>query len=250
MLVALPALAQDGAAARMAEAERARRELDRAAAEMRARAEAEQARMAREDSQRLAVEARRRADENDARQRALAAEYDRRRLQSQGQAYADKWQAELERRAAEQRAWAADEEAQRAADRQRDSSRATAVPSVVVPATPSYRYSKLPTPAKTARVRPARLNEGVVLCQPADGSQWRCTGPLRVAFGNLSAGLDAVATACGRGVPRNLGRVRGMRAFGCGFAVDPGSFEPGQRDVAAVFGVDVPGRLTYPVSQR
>lgn len=96
------------------------------------------------------------------------------------------------------------------------------------------------------------FKEGVVLCNqpnPAVAS-FSCKGPLQ----NVSTRLDvpeatvALGQACGsdRSI-RDLGMVKGFRAFGCGFGIHPTARDyPGNTDVPAQLGVDfVPGRGAY-----
>jgi hypothetical protein len=243
---AAPLAAQDAAQQAQAEAERARRELDRAAAEADARSAADRARLAREEAERLAAEARRRVD---ARQEALAAEYARRRSEREAQLQAQQSETDLARRAAEQRVRIAEDEARRA---ELERSRADAIrraqeqQSRIDAQRPPgpYRYGTR-QPAKAEPDRLIAMKEGVVLCQPTREAEWRCTGPLRVVVGKLDAGRTIVAAACGAGTIRDLGRARGLRAFGCGFGLNPRSGAPGNRDVPALFGIEVPGRATF-----
>lgn len=96
------------------------------------------------------------------------------------------------------------------------------------------------------------FKEGIVLCrQPNPSSKsWSCQGPLQ----NTSAVLDtpnmtvALGQACGsdRSI-RDLGMVKGYRAFGCGFGIHPTARDyPGNTDVPAKLGIDfIPGRRSY-----
>lgn len=96
------------------------------------------------------------------------------------------------------------------------------------------------------------FKEGVVLCQqPSPSSRsFNCQGPLQ----NISTPLDeartqiALGQACGsdRSI-RDLGMVKGYRAFGCGFGIHPTARDyPGNADVPARLGIDfIPGRGSY-----
>lgn len=96
------------------------------------------------------------------------------------------------------------------------------------------------------------FKEGVVLCrqQSASSRSFSCQGPLQ----NVSTPLDdartqaALGQACGsdRSI-RDLGMVKGYRAFGCGFGIHPTAKDyPGNRDVPARLGIDfIPGRGAY-----
>ena len=100
--------------------------------------------------------------------------------------------------------------------------------------------------------QPVEFKEGVVLCrQPSPSSKtFNCQGPLQ----NVSTPLDeaqtqaALGQACGsdRSI-RDLGMVKGYRAFGCGFGIHPTARDyPGNNDVPARLGIDfVPGRGSY-----
>lgn len=230
------------AGAQQPEVDQARRELDRLDAEARAQAAADRAWMASEEAQRLAAEARARA-EGDARQRALAAEYERRRSESTAQAQAAQAEADLGRRAAEQRLRAAEDGANRAAQR------ASAGPPVptppLQPSTTAPRRRGPPVPPTTPPARVIAMKEAVTLCQRERRDRWRCTGPLRVAYGDIRGSRAAAVDACGGAPIRDLGTVRGLRAFGCGFGLNPRSSAPGNRDVPALFGVEIPGRLSF-----
>ena len=99
---------------------------------------------------------------------------------------------------------------------------------------------------------PVEFKEGVVLCQQASLSSqsFSCQGPLQ----NVSTPLDeartqtALGQACGsdRSI-RDLGMVKGYRAFGCGFGIHPTARDyPGNTDVPAKLGIDfIPGRGSY-----
>lgn len=254
---AIPVAAQDGSEAAVrqarqaqAEAERARRELDRMDAASLARAEADRARVDREEARRLAAEGRRQADEADARQRALAAEYARRGSDLRAQAQADAAEADLARRAAERRVWAAEDAARRAEDERRRA----AVDRAVRPPPPLTGSSRR-VPTEQQRLaerrrqqqaaRPIAMKEGVALCWRLRGSQWRCDGPLQSTQGEIDGDREAVAKACGADTIRDLGTVRSYRVFGCGFGINPGSGAPGNLDVPAMFGITVPGRATF-----
>ena len=231
-----PLAAQD-----TADVDRARRELDRLNAEAQAQAAADRARMAHEDARRLAAEA-------DARQQALAAEYARRRSESEAQAQAARSEADLARHAAEQRLRIAEDDLRRS-EAQRGVA-ATAGPTP--PLQPSTTAPRRRVPANAAPPQPGAgaspviaMKEGVTLCQPDPADQWRCTGPLRVAFGNIGRSRAAAVDACGAAPIRDLGTARGLRAFACGYGLNPRSTAPGNRDVAALFGIDVPGRAIF-----
>lgn len=252
-----PAVAQDSpeAAARLAqqaqaEAERARQEAERAAADARAQAAADRARMAHEEAERLAAEGRRRADPASAREQAIAAEYARRRSEDWARTQAAQSEADLARRAAEQHALAA-EEAARGAEVQRP-------PTGPRPQTrdlpPELTAPRRRQPARRTAAQPSRMEapsrliemkEGIVLCQPDPGDQWRCSGPFRIAYGNIETSRTVVAEACGAGTVRDLGTVRGFRVFGCGFGVNPRSASPGNRDVPELYRVDIPRRAVF-----
>lgn len=100
--------------------------------------------------------------------------------------------------------------------------------------------------------KPVEFKEGVVLCQqPSPSSKsFNCQGPLQ----NVSTPLDearaqtALGQACGsdRSI-RDLGMVKGYRAFGCGFGIHPTARDyPGNADVPARLGIDfIPGRGKY-----
>ena len=207
-----------------------------------AQPDVDQARMAREEAQRLAAEARARA-EGDARQRALAAEYERRRSESAARAQAAQAEADLRRRAAEQRLRAAEDDARRAAGP------ASAGPPVPTPPLqPSTTAPRRRGPAVPPTAAPApviAMKEAVTLCQRERRDRWRCTGPLRVTYGDIAASRAAAVDACGAAPIRDLGSVRGLRAFACGFGLNPRSSAAGNRDVPALFGVEVPGRLSF-----
>lgn len=227
------------AAAGAQDVDQARRELDRLDAE--ARAAADRAWMASEEAQRLAAEARARA-EGDARQRALAAEYERRRSESAARAQAAQAEADLGRRAAEQRLRAAEGEASRAVRRPSEA------PALTPPLQPSTTAPRRRGPAAPPTAAPApviEMKEAVTLCQRERRDRWRCTGPLRVAYGDIRGSRAAAVDACGAAPIRDLGTVRGLRAFGCGFGLNPRSSAPGNRDVPALFGVEIPGRLSF-----
>lgn len=96
------------------------------------------------------------------------------------------------------------------------------------------------------------FKEGIVLCNQPNPSlaSFSCKGPLQ----NVSTKLDvpeatvALGQACGsdRSI-RDLGMVKGFRAFGCGFGIHPTARDyPGNTDVPAQLGVDyIPGRGAY-----
>lgn len=222
------------------EVDQARRELDRLNAEAQAQAAADRARMASEEAQRF--EARARA-ESDARQRALAAEYERRRSDSAAQAQAAQAEADLIRRTAEQRLRAAEDDAGAAA--RAPAPAATPTPPLQ-PSTTAPRRRGPAAPATTPRVGPlVAMKEAVTLCQRETGARWRCTGPLRIAYGDIRTSRAAAVDACGAAPIRDLGTLGGLRAFACGFGLNPRSSAPGNRDVPALFGVEIPGRLSF-----
>ena len=251
------AIAQDGAetGARLAqqaqaEADRARREAERAAADARAEAAAARARMVQEEAERLAAESRRRAEPGNAREQALAAEYARRRSEGWAQSQAAQSEADLASRAAEQRALVAEEAARRA---QAQPPRTESAPQLRgLP--PELTAPRRRQPRAVAAAKPERseasnrliaMKEGIVLCQPDRGDQWRCSGPFRIAYGDIATSRTAVAQACGAGTARDLGTIRGFRAFGCGFGVNPRSASPGNRDVPELYRVDIPRRAVF-----
>lgn len=250
VLCAAPLFAQD-AGARLAQLEldRTRAEFDRARAEAQAQAAVDRARMASENAERLAAEARRRADAANARQRALVAEYERRRSANEAQSQARQSDADLSRRAAEQRVRAAEGEARRAEAQRPRTDRAREVrPSEIDIYAPRRRQAappKQPVARPTVAGRTIAMKEGVVLCQRERSDYWRCTGPVRVNHGDIEANRAVITGACGTSSVRDLGTVRGFRAFGCGFGLNPKSDAPGNRDVAALFGIDVPGRAIF-----
>lgn len=236
-----------GAAAVSAAAQdigQARRELDRLDAEARAQAAADRARVAGEEAERLAAEARARA-EGDARQRAIAAEYERRRSESAARAQAAQAEADLARRAAEQRLRSAEDDARGAAAQSRPAAPAMTPPLQPSTTAPRRRAPSTTAPPSAARAAVIVMSEAVTLCQREARDRWRCTGPLRVAYGDIRTSRAAAVDACGAAPIRDLGSVRGLRAFACGFGLNPRSFAPGNRDVAALFGVEVPGRLVF-----
>lgn len=237
LIAVAPVAAQHaGDLARQAEAERARRELDRAAAEAQARASADAARIAREDADRLAAAARWQA--------TLEAEYARRRSEAEAEAQAARSEADLARRGAEARLRSAEDEARRAPV---ERPAATAPSAPIQPSTtaPRRRGPVPPVPTNAGAVPVIAMPEGVALCQREGAARWRCTGPLRVAVGDIAVSRAAAVDACGAAPIRDLGTVRGLRAFGCGYGLNPRSAAPGNRDVPALFGVEVRGRLTF-----
>ncbi len=250
-------MAQDGAetGARLAqqaqaEADRARREAERAAADARAQAAADRARMVQEEAERLAAETRRRAEPANAREQALAAEYARRRSEDWAQSQAAQSEADLARRAAEQRALVA-EEAARRAEAQRPHTEPGPQMRGLPPelTAPRRRQPRAMAAAKAERPEASNrliaMKEGIVLCQPDRGDQWRCSGPFRIAYGNIETSRTAVAQACGAGAVRDLGTVRGFRVFGCGFGLNPRSASSGNRDVPELYRLDIPRRAVF-----
>lgn len=101
------------------------------------------------------------------------------------------------------------------------------------------------------RNAPIEFQEGVVLCDKADGAarSWRCQGPLQTSYGELGApsGNVALGQACGSdGSIRDLGTAGAYRAFGCGFGIHPtGADHLGNADVPALLGIAVPGRAKF-----
>lgn len=258
LLCAAPLAAQDssdiGVRTAQADAERARREFDRAAADARAQAAADRMRMGREESERLASDARQGAEAATERQRALAIEYARRRAESQAQQQAAQSEADLVRSVAEQRVRAAEDELRRAEERSAAEQRVRQVPvqdellrrRAVEPLTaPRRRTLPAPEVAAPRPQVPIEMKEGVALCQRASSDRWRCSGPLRITEGPIDARRGVVARACGADTVRDLGTLHGMRAFGCGFGIDPRSAAPGNRDVPALYRIDIPQRLTF-----
>jgi hypothetical protein len=241
LLLGAIALGTAAPAAGAQDADQARRELDRLNAEAQAQAAADRARMAREEAQRL--EARARA-EGDARQRALAAEYERRRSEGAAQAQAAEAEADLIRRAAEQRLRAAETDAGRAAAQTRSAASAPTAP-LQPSTTAARRRGPAPVRSDAAPVAVIAMKEAVTLCQREGGERWRCTGPLRVAYGDIRTSRAAAVDACGAAPIRELGSVRGLRAFACGYGLNPRSSAPGNRDVPALFGIEVPGRISF-----
>lgn len=252
---AAPVLAQggpDAAAllAQQAEAARARREAERAAAQAQAEVAADRARMAHEEAERLAAEGRRRAEPTSARAQAIAAEYARRRSEDWARSQAVQAEADLARRAAEQRAVAAEEEARRTGAQSPGTEPRRQTQQLPPEVTaPRRRQPRPPAPAaprrKEAPNQPIEMKEGIALCQRDRGDQWRCSGPFRIAYGSIGTGGTAVAEACGAGSVRDLGTVRGFRAFGCGFGLNPRSAAPGNRDVPELFRIDIPRRAVF-----
>ena len=252
-----PVAAQDGpdTGTRLAqqaqfEADRARREAEQAAAQAQAQAAADRARMAHEEAERLAAEGRRRAGPESAREQAIAAEYARRRSEDWARSQAVQAEADLARRAAEQRALTAEEEARRA-EAQRPGAEPRRQTHQLPPevTAPRRRQPRPPATAKPGRKEAPNqlieMKEGIVLCRRDRGDQWRCSGPFRIAYGNIETSRTAAAEACGAGSVRDLGTVRGFRAFGCGFGLNPRSAAPGNRDVPELYRIDIPRRAVF-----
>lgn len=169
-----------------------------------------------------AEQARRRAEEAAAQQRQADLEVDRQRSAAQQQRVADE---AAERRAEEQRREA---QAQRAREAEQQ------------------RLAELQRKQEEAN-RPIAFKEGVVACSKQRENYYRCDGPLQVTYSDLvsDSGMTSLKQACGGGSLRDLGSSGGYRVFGCGFGMHPTSDYPGNRDVAAILGIYVPGLGTY-----
>lgn len=205
--------AEDAAEAEAQEAERRNRQSDEAAriaqAERDSSDRADAVRREAEEAERRAEEEQRRAEEVRRAEAQRKAEEARR---------AEERRREAERLAEEKRAR---EEEQRRAEEERN--------------------------------RPVTFTEGVVLCEPrANSQEWRCTGPLQMNILRLDAEYTnaQLGLACGssKGIHEH-GSSGKYRVFGCGFGIHPDpdvrKSYPGNRDVAADFGVFVPARHTY-----
>ncbi len=208
---------------------------------------------ARAEANRIAAENARRVAEANARQEAIARQYEAERSANDAQRERQA-SAEAELRAAEQRRQAqaqaqAEADERRAAaeaERQKREAQAQADAERRQQAEQA-RLAELRRKEEEAR-RPVAFKEGVVVCEKKRDNYYRCEGPLQVTYSDLvtAAGLTSLRQACGGGTSRDLGMSGGFRVFGCGFGIHPTMRDyPGNRDVPAEYGLYISDRATY-----
>jgi hypothetical protein len=214
---------------------------------------AEQKRQEAERLRREAEEQSRRVAEANARQEAIARQYEAQRSANDVQR-GQQASAEAERRAAEQRrqaqaqAEAEADERRAAAEAERQKREALAEAEAERRRQAEQaRLAELRRKEEEAR-RPVAFKEGVVVCEKKRDNYYRCEGPLQITYSDLvtPAGLTSLREACGGGTSRDLGMSGGFRVFGCGFGIHPTIRDyPGNRDVPAEYGLYISGRGTF-----
>lgn len=245
-------MAAEGAAQAQAEVAAQQAELDRLRiaaeqetaekqeAEQRARrqAEIEHARRVTEEQFRIAeANAQRSQASNASAEAQRAADADAKRAREEEQRAEAERQRQAERtRIAEERA-----EAQRKAEAERAEAARIA--------------AEKRRAAEEEANRLVEFVEAVTICELKESDpqskfgNWRCTGPLQWTYAKMDApNLPyQISLACGgkSSSVRDLGMSSGYRIFGCSYGIPRGTTYINAKDVAAEFGVYVPGRMTF-----